>query len=85
MFSGLALKKLMGLCWILSLASLHKMCFKIHETGAHPNLATGPTSGMVQSLSIQHKSGSASDPRVLGEGQRLSLKWELIDYQTNNK
>lgn len=49
-------KKLMGLCWIHGLASLHKICFQIHKGGAHPELTTDkadPRYGL-ESLSVPH-------------------------------
>lgn len=33
-------KELMGLCWIHALASLHKMCVRIHKHSAHPEIST---------------------------------------------
>lgn len=33
-------KKLIGLCWIHGVASLHKTYFRIHKGRAHPELVT---------------------------------------------
>lgn len=84
--SRIDLKKLMGLCWILGLDSLPKMCFRIHKGGAHPELATdraNPRYGTVTGCAPRPSSWAALvTPGSKKQGQRevwLSktgvLKW----------
>lgn len=59
----------MGLCWILGLASVHEMCFRIHKDGAHSELPTDRATDGHATVTTAPKLSSARS-RVKGAASR---------------